>query len=311
MMDLAQKILDSYNPTNEISFRPIDKLFSQISDIDIINIVAKIDSEPGMELPPRENFRYWIAEILRYGAHFFPDVAQKTGLVSASPPKTIHNMHRLDIDVGSLYCPNLIDEVVHAAGRVISGRCLDFGCSSGRVVRVMQAAYPEVEWYGCDPERSAIGWAANQFPKISFSCNKFDPPTIYEDKYFDLVYAISIWSHFDEETSKIWFDEMHRIVKPSGLLYWTTHSKQTLAQWATNKVRQRESLDDICNKLILTGFVFEKAYDKDWSADVSRWGLAYISTDWVLSNLLDKWNLVQYRPGYESWNQDVYLMERR
>jgi len=310
-MDLTQKILDSYKPTNEISFGPIDGLFSQISDLDIINITAKIESVPGLSLPPRENYRHWIVEILRYGAHFFPDVAKKTGLVSASPPKTVHDMHRLEIDVGSLYCPNLIDEVVRAAGRLISGRCLDFGCSSGRVVRVMQTAYPDVEWHGCDPEIDAIEWATQQFPKVSFSCNKFDPPTSYENNSFDMVYAISIWSHFDEETSKIWFDEMHRIVKPSGLLYWTTHSKQSLAEWANKKIRPREHLTEICNNLILNSFVFEGIYEKDWSADVTRWGLSYISPDWVMNNLLDKWKIVQYRPGYESWNQDVYLIERR
>ena len=36
---------------------------------------------------------------------------------------------------------------------------LDFGCSSGRVVRVLATAYPNVSWHGCDPNRPAIEWA--------------------------------------------------------------------------------------------------------------------------------------------------------
>lgn len=309
-MNTVDIALSRYQPTNEISFRPIDNIFARLSPNDIEAIVKKVDEHPDLTLPPRSQYRFWIVEVLRLGAHLLPEIAKKTGLVSLSPPENVHSMHRMPIDVGSLYCPNLIDEVVSSVGRSIEGRCLDFGCSSGRVVRVMRIAYPDVEWHGCDPEADAIAWASKHFADVQFSVSRFDPPTDYPNCFFDLTYAISIWSHFDEETSKRWFDEMHRIIRPGGLLYWTTHSRQSLAHWACTGVRPYEQLANLCHKLLLDGFVFERAYDRDWSADVSRWGLTYITPDWVLTHLLGKWQIVQYRPEYESWNQDVYLLER-
>ena len=45
-------------------------------------------------------------------------------------------------------------------------RGLDFGCSSGRVVRALAAAWPEAEWHGCDPNADAIAWAREHLPGI-------------------------------------------------------------------------------------------------------------------------------------------------
>ena len=45
---------------------------------------------------------------------------------------------------------------------LIAGR--NFGCSSGRVVRVLQAAFPQTRWYGCDPLESSINWAKRHLP---------------------------------------------------------------------------------------------------------------------------------------------------
>ena len=46
-----------------------------------------------------------------------------------------------------------------ARASTTSRRGLDFGCSSGRVVRALQAAYPQAEWHGVDPNEPAIAWA--------------------------------------------------------------------------------------------------------------------------------------------------------
>ena len=58
---------------------------------------------------------------------------------------------------------------------------LDFGCSSGRVVRVLAAAYPELDWHGCDPIPDAIEWARANLPGIAFERSPEYPPLPYAD----------------------------------------------------------------------------------------------------------------------------------
>ncbi|TWB11689.1 methyltransferase family protein [Rhizobium sp. ERR 1071] len=309
-MGAIDTILDSYRPTGEKAFGPIDRLFSTLSKSDI-SLVERLAAENGITLPSKDSqYRYWIVEILRIGASLDHEISRKTGLINKAPPSHVHSMQRIDMDVGSLYHPNLIDEVVNSVGRRVEGRVLDFGCSSGRVARVMRAAYKTLELYACDPEAGTVEWAKNAFPGIEFSTSPFTPPTKYQCSFFDLVYAISIWSHFDEPSAMEWFEEMSRVIKPGGLLYWTTHGRQSLAHWQTLNTRPRGQLQYLASRLVVDGFVFERAYESDWGADVSRWGMTYIAPEWVLTKLLGKWRVLQYRPGYESWNQDVYLMER-
>jgi methylase of polypeptide subunit release factors len=44
---------------------------------------------------------------------------------------------------------------------------LDFGCSSGRLVLVLAAAYPRCGWHGCDPNGPAIEWARGAYPRVN------------------------------------------------------------------------------------------------------------------------------------------------
>ena len=110
-------------------------------------------------------------------------------------------------------------------------RGLDFGCSSGRVVRVLAAAYPDVSWSGCDPIESSIVWARENLPGIEFEVSPVEPPLPYEDASFDFVFAISIWSHFSAGAALRWWDEMHRMLRPGGHLVLTTHGYQTIAHY--------------------------------------------------------------------------------
>ena len=148
--------------------------------------------------PPAERRRL----ALSFGVHHgVPAVLEATGLRSATPPADIHAMERSSGSAGgSTYYADLVVEAAQETGfRPEAGMAgLDFGCSSGRVVRVLAAAYPEMEWHGCDPLTEAIEWAQANLPGIDFERSPTRPPLPYADDSLDLVFAISIWSHFGE-----------------------------------------------------------------------------------------------------------------
>ena len=108
-----------------------------------------------------------------------PGLLEGTGLVGAQPPEDVHAMARGPLSAaGGLYEADMITSALASAGVEMTevADALDFGCSSGRVVRVMAAGYPEATWHGCDPNVEAITWASESLPGIDFFVSGNEPP---------------------------------------------------------------------------------------------------------------------------------------
>ena len=79
------------------------------------------------------------------------------------------------------------------------------------------------------PTRRRSPGQARTSPEIEFFVNDNAPPLPLADGSLDLVYAISIWSHFAPELGLRWFEEMHRLIRPGGHLVCTTHGLTSVA----------------------------------------------------------------------------------
>jgi SAM-dependent methyltransferase len=240
---------------------------------------------------------------------------ERTGLKPDQPPEGVHAMARGPLAAaGGLGEADLVVDAIRSVGADVAnaGDGLDFGCSSGRVVRVLQAAFPEVHWRGCDPNRAAIGWAAEHLPEIEFFVSPEEPPLPVADGALGLVYAISIWSHFDPELGLRWFEEMHRVTKPGGFLVFTTHGFQSVAYYAENKERSGLQAREIVDSLYRHGHWYACEFGAAGDAGIvnSQWGTAFLSAEWLLSRLCPRWRLVEYAPGRNQNNQDVYVLQR-
>jgi SAM-dependent methyltransferase len=102
-------------------------------------------------------------------------------------------------------------------------RVLDFGCGTGRVLRHFLAAAPTCEYWACDIHEESVAWCQAHLPAHSFVCGK-DPPMPLEDGQFDLIYAIAVFTHISLNWSE-WLVELHRLLRPGGLLVATFHSR--------------------------------------------------------------------------------------
>jgi SAM-dependent methyltransferase len=94
---------------------------------------------------------------------------------------------------------------------------LDFGCGSGRVARHWAGvAGPEI--HGCDYNRELVAWCGANLPFLHATRNDLEPPTPYVAGSFDLIYALSVFSHLSEPIQHAWVAEFRRILRPGGLL---------------------------------------------------------------------------------------------
>jgi SAM-dependent methyltransferase len=252
---------------------------------------------------------------LAIGTHAgIPGVQKATHLRPEEPPEHVHAMARGPLAAGgSTYSADLVVAALRSAGRQINGlRVLDFGCSSGRVVRVLSAAFPDVEWHGWDPNPAAVAWAQAHLPSIAFRSSADEPPLPYADATFDFVYAISVWSHFDEDAALRWLAEMRRVVRPGGHLLITAHGLTALSYFVEHGVLDEYDARMFREKLADRGFAFHATFatDADWGIQSTEWGDAYLTPEWLLTHACPAWHIVEYGAGRDQGNQDVYVMKR-
>jgi len=100
---------------------------------------------------------------------------------------------------------------------------LDFGVGCGRVIRWWQEYSKIISFWGCDINPDLIAWCANNLEFGNYSVNNLQPPTIYNDAQFDLVYLFSVFTHLTIETQKKWLDEFSRILIPGGMALISVH----------------------------------------------------------------------------------------
>jgi SAM-dependent methyltransferase len=104
---------------------------------------------------------------------------------------------------------------------------LDFGCGSGRVARWWaDLRGPEV--FGSDYNPRLTAWCRANLPFMTVETNAADPPTAFDSESFDLVYAISVFTHLPEELGRRWMRELARLLKPGGLVLFTVRGDRHL-----------------------------------------------------------------------------------
>jgi SAM-dependent methyltransferase len=100
-------------------------------------------------------------------------------------------------------------------------RVLDFGCGAGRTLRHFVSDEAGGEFWGCDIDVESIEWLnANLAPPLHAFANSELPPLAQPDETFDLVYCVSVFTHLARSWSA-WLAELHRVLKPDGLLLTT------------------------------------------------------------------------------------------
>jgi SAM-dependent methyltransferase len=109
----------------------------------------------------------------------------------------------------------------HLASRP-APRVLEWGCGPTRCLRHMLKALPGARLTGTDVSPAAIAWCRRAFPSIAFAENGIRPPLPFADDSFDVVYAISVFTHLSEDAGLAWMAELRRVVSPGGLVIFTT-----------------------------------------------------------------------------------------
>lgn len=116
---------------------------------------------------------------------------------------------------------------------------LDFGCGCGRVLRHWKGL-AGTELYGTDFNPELVAWCGDHLPFAKVSENALEPPTRFHAEQFDAIYAFSVFTHMPGDVQKRWMDEFRRILKPDGLLIFSTHGRYYLPKLRDGERREFE-----------------------------------------------------------------------
>lgn len=132
---------------------------------------------------------------------------------------------------GIYWLGGLVDflKIMDAAKRhqVVPRSVLDFGCSTGRVIRHFAAQTEIPEIWGSDINARHIRWLFENMPHtVKPLFNHCIPTLPIPDHSIDVVFAFSVFTHIDTfETC--WLAELRRILADDGMAYLTVHNEST------------------------------------------------------------------------------------
>lgn len=106
---------------------------------------------------------------------------------------------------------------------------LDLGCGCGRVLRHWTDVRGPL-FFGTDYNAAGPTWGQKNLRHVTFGVNQLTPPLEYPDEKFDLVYAVSVFTHFPLSLQRAWIEEMHRIIQPGGILMLTLSGEGDFAR---------------------------------------------------------------------------------
>jgi len=107
-------------------------------------------------------------------------------------------------------------------------KVLEFGCCTGRMIRHLVEACPNVELWGVDLHSEYVQWCRqNLSPEIHFLLSTAIPHLPFPDEMFDFIFCGSVFTHI-EEFEGTWLAELARIIRPGGCLYFTIHDDHSV-----------------------------------------------------------------------------------
>jgi 2-polyprenyl-3-methyl-5-hydroxy-6-metoxy-1,4-benzoquinol methylase len=129
---------------------------------------------------------------------------------------------------GPAWANVLVNEYIQP---IAGGRILEIGCGSGTILRYL----PQSEYLGFDLSSRYIELARRRFPEAQFVCERVSQFSLAKQHSFDVVLALGIVHHLEDEEAQQLFRIAHDALKPGGKLVtvdgvWTC-DQSAAARW--------------------------------------------------------------------------------
>ena len=174
----------------------------------------------------------------------------------------------------------------------------EWGCGPARILRQIPQFFSgwNISLYGFDYNPRTIKWCQDNIKNIVFKSNLLVPPLDQDSNSFDCLYCVSVFTHLSKEMHFAWIKEISRVVKPDGLIIFTTHGELTKANLLNNELKMFEN-----GELVV----------RDKVDEGKRTFVAYHPPSFINKELLKGLTVISHieNPIPQSLTQDIWVVK--
>ncbi len=198
--------------------------------------------------------------------------------------------HYLSVGLSASRC---IKEALRSVSRELTvNTILDFPCGHGRVLRFLQATFPNSDITAAEIDSDALKFCRRSF-SVNTVLSKKDFNEISIPKQFDLIWCGSLFTHIDEQATSSLLKFFHKHLSEQGVCIFTTHGKHSIELIQSKK--QTYGLAEEAQRKVLHEF---KATGYGYANYVNREGYGI--------SVVSQQRLIELAEGAGNWNQVLF-----
>ena len=192
---------------------------------------------------------------------------------------------------------------------------LDFGCGCGRLSRLFKGHPGKVT--GCDIDGRLVDWINDHLSYMTAVRTEPNATLPFDNQSFDAIISISVFSHLDEESQKLYLRELSRVASSGAYLFLTIHGERAIAR-ALEEER-------IFKMLEIPGAALENATtgmregrhnfivqgSGHLTTDDYKYGITFIPAEYVKQNWSEYFEIVDIVSGAIHDFQDIVVCRKR
>ena len=174
---------------------------------------------------------------------------------------------------------------------------LEFASGYGMVTRHLGGVLEAADIVSCDIHEQAVNFIRTTLHARA-QISRHVPEELSFDAQFDVVFALSFFSHMPEATFGRWLKALFHAVAPGGLLVFTTHG-----------LASQKAFGDIV--IPDSGFCFIANSEQD-DLSAAEYGSAITTPDYVIGELfrMVRAPIREFKHAYWWGHQDLYVIEK-
>jgi len=148
----------------------------------------------------------------------------------------------------------LVDLLREGQGETTHAAVLEWGCGPARIIRHLPALLgPSATVHGSDYNEASIRWIREHISNVQVEVNGLEPPLPYGDNTFDFIFAISVFTHLPEDGCIAWINELSRVLRPDGYLFFTTNGDKSAQLLLPRETETYQKEGTVCRGQIQEG----------------------------------------------------------
>jgi 2-polyprenyl-3-methyl-5-hydroxy-6-metoxy-1,4-benzoquinol methylase len=182
-----------------------------------------------------------------------------------------------------------------------SDSVLEFACGYGRLTRHFVRRISPSKLTVSDIDQTAVDFVRQSFGVEGFYSSR-EPEKLIHDRRYALIIVVSLFSHLSAERWPGWLRRLEEMLKPQGLLVFSTLPWHTAGGPVPDEEKEAFEL----------GFLYSGENETRGRLGGEEYGTAFVTKDFVTKAVSDNLTagLVNYSPRALNGVQDVYVLQR-